>query len=56
MGWCNGSYIAEVIFDKVEQYLPEDVKKEVAQMIYDIFSNEDADCWEDSMKIMQYVD
>jgi len=55
MGWCNGSHIAEDIFNKIEKYLPEEVKKEVAQMMYDRFCDDDADCWDNEMNIMKYV-
>jgi len=56
MGWCSGSELAENIFTKVESYLPKDKRKEVAQLIYDEFCNMDADCWDDTMRIMKYIE
>ena len=55
MGWCSGSYLAENIFKKIEQYLPNEVKYEIAKMIYDEFCDMDADCWDDDMQIMKYI-
>jgi hypothetical protein len=56
MGWCSGSYLAEDIFKKIEKYLPMNVKKEIAQKIYDEFCNLDADCWDEEMHIMKFVE
>ena len=45
MGWCSGSEIAEQLWKKVEKYIPKDLKYEVAKTIYDVFCDQDADCW-----------
>ena len=45
MGWCSGSYLAEEIWDEIKIYIPEDKLQETAFMIYDKFSDMDADDW-----------
>jgi hypothetical protein len=45
MGWASGSYLAEDIWQSVKNHLPEEKKKEIAQKIYNIFCDQDADDW-----------
>ena len=52
MGWCRGSYIANDIFVKGSENMPESKKNEFAQMIYDVFCDQDADCWDSRMEII----
>lgn len=46
MGWCNGSYLAEDIWQLIKEYLPEDKKPEIAKEIYNLFCDMDADDWQ----------
>lgn len=46
MGWCSGSYLAEDIWRRIKDYIPEDEKQQVAKDIYDKFCDLDADDWE----------
>jgi hypothetical protein len=48
MGWCSGSYLAEDIWDKFREYIPEEKRYELAKWLYDKFCNEDADDWSHS--------
>lgn len=48
MGWCNGSYLAEDIWDKFREFIPEDKKEQFAYWLYDKFCDEDADDWSNS--------
>lgn len=45
MGWCSGSEIAEDLWRKIRKYIPEEMKYECAKAIYDVFCDNDADCW-----------
>jgi hypothetical protein len=56
MGWCDGSYIADELWDEIREYLPEEKRKLLANKIYDLFCNQDADCWENSMNIIKDAD
>ena len=56
MGWCSGSYLGEKIFVMASKHMSKAEKKELANMIYEEFSNMDADCWDDSMEIMKYIE
>lgn len=47
MGWCSGSQLANEVWDEVKAFIPDEKQKDVAKEIVDIFSNHDADCWED---------
>jgi len=53
MGWCSGSMIANKIYNKIRKYLPKEVRLQVAYEMYEIFSENDADCWSDDMPIYQ---
>jgi len=46
MGWCSGSIIAEELWKEIEPHLPEEKKYPIAKKIYDVFSDNDADCWD----------
>lgn len=46
MGWCTGSYMADDIWDRIKNYIPEENKRQVAKEIVDIFCEEDADDWD----------
>jgi hypothetical protein len=48
MGWASGSYLAEEIYDKFREYIPEDKREELATWLYNRFCNEDADDWDNS--------
>lgn len=34
MGWCNGSYIAEDVWNLVREYIPEEKKQAIARKIW----------------------
>ena len=51
MGWCTGSYIANDVWNLVRDYIPESERKVKAEAIIELFSNYDADCWEEGMNI-----
>lgn len=53
MGWCSGSFIADELWNEIREYLPEEKRKELANKIYELFCNQDADCWEDDMNIIK---
>lgn len=53
MGWCTGSYIAAELWDEIRDYLPKDKKEKLAFRIYEVFSNQDADCWDNEMNIIK---
>lgn len=53
MGWCSGSNLADEIYNKIRKYIPKDKRKEIATMIYNMFCDQDADCWESDMKIIK---
>lgn len=46
MGWASGSSVGVEIYDKVREYIPADKRKEVANYIYDMLCDLDADAWE----------
>lgn len=52
MGWCKGSIIAEELWADIRDDLSPQKRRYVARRIIKIFSNEDADCWDDSMQII----
>ena len=52
MGWCSGSYMAEDIYNKIRKYIPKS-ENEIAKTIYDIFCQQDADCWDYDMNIIK---
>lgn len=45
MGWCAGSYIAQEVWDLVEEHIPKKKQKQIAQEIVKIFNEHDADDW-----------
>jgi len=45
MGWCTGSYMAEDLWKTIEPHLPKEKKMEIAEYIYDLFCDQDADDW-----------
>jgi len=45
MGWASGSYLAEDIWEKIRDFIPQDEQKHAAKIIYDSFCDEDADDW-----------
>lgn len=46
MGWASGSQLAEQIFKRLKKIVPKGDHKIVAQILYEEFSNEDADDWD----------
>jgi len=53
MGWSNGSYLAELIWDKIKNRIPDEDKVYIAKIIYEEFCSYDADDWsndKDSLK------
>ena len=46
MGWCKGTEIACDLWDIVKEYIPSKEKKQIATKVYDLFCDNDADCWE----------
>jgi hypothetical protein len=48
MGWSSGAELAEKVYKRVRAYIPIDKRKEVARNFYDLFSDSDADTWEDA--------
>ncbi len=58
MGWCNGSYIANDVFEKICSTMNPTVeeKRKIASYIYERFCDEDADCWDEDLEIMKYVE
>ncbi len=51
MGWCNGSFLAERLWDEMREFVPDKRKKEMAKIIYEMFCDEDADCWEGTSQL-----
>lgn len=45
MGWATGSEIAEELWNKLQPYLKQGNEKYVSKIIYDIFTEHDADDW-----------
>lgn len=45
MGWCEGSYLANDVWKKIEKYIPDSDKKTVAKEIVELFEDHDADDW-----------
>lgn len=46
MGWSAGSELAQSIWDKIREYIPEENRKEIATFIYDAVCDLDADDWD----------
>jgi hypothetical protein len=53
MGWCSGSFMADELWDDIRKYIPKAKRKLVANKIYDVFSDHDADCWESDMNLIK---
>jgi hypothetical protein len=53
MGWCSGSYLADDIYNIVRKYIPKNKRKEIANKIYDMFCDQDADSWKEDMNIIK---
>jgi hypothetical protein len=50
MGWASGSYLAENIWNQINQFIPIEHIPVVAHIIYTEFSNYDADDWSDTLE------
>ena len=55
MGWASGSEIAQKLWNKIEQYLPEKVKKELALDITNFFESEDCDTMQECDFVNKYL-
>lgn len=53
MGWCSGSIIAEELWNDIRKYIPKEKEKIVAEKIFHIFDDNDADCWDDDMNLIR---
>ena len=53
MGWASGSYLAEDIYVIIRNFIPEEVRKEVATKVYERFCEEHADDWDHDTILMQ---
>ena len=52
LGWSGGSYLAEDVWNLIRQFVPAEVRKKTAKKIYDLFVDQDADDWDDDMRII----
>lgn len=52
MGWVRGSSLADEVWEKVKEYIPEFQKQDIAYEIYELFCDEDAD-WDGSTELEQ---
>lgn len=46
MGWCSGTSLAIDVWNEIRKYIPDKDKKKVAKKIYNLFCDQDADCWD----------
>jgi hypothetical protein len=46
MGWGSGGQLAEEMWEDIKEYIPQENKEKVAEIIYDHFNGYDADNWE----------
>ena len=53
MGWAGGSYLAQDMYDKIREHIPEDKRETVAKIIYDDFCDEDADDWDVDSQLLK---
>lgn len=53
MGWCSGSLIAEDLWNEIKDDIEPRRRRHVALRIVKIFSDEDADCWDDDMNVIK---
>lgn len=46
MGWSSGSVLADSVYDEVRRFIPEAERPAVADIIYNLFCEHDADGWD----------
>lgn len=49
MGWATGAEVAEELWYKIEDIIPQDQRQKAAQEIIDIFERYDCDIMEDTI-------
>lgn len=53
MGWSGGTEVGESIWHGIKAYIPEDKKKEVANVIIDALEDMDWDCLEECEELYE---
>lgn len=51
MGWSGGSSLAEDVYLLVRKHIPLNKRQQIAEKIYDLFCDLDADDWDGSSTI-----
>lgn len=51
MGWSTGSSLGEEIYCLVRKYIPQKNRKLIANKIYDLLCDQDADDWDGTTKL-----
>jgi hypothetical protein len=55
MGWCEGSQLAEEVWEAVKPHIAKEHRCHMARKLLKMFEDHDADDFNDDMDIMQYA-